>query len=76
MDRKVTDCNQARPETHPVWGTASRAFFFHECGRRDGAQVIIEGREMQSDGGEKDKDNPTTKNNRQPQPKGRVSTIL
>ena len=31
-----------------------------------GAQVIIEGREKQSDGEEKDKDNPTTKNNRQP----------
>ena len=44
------------------------------CGH--GAQVIIEGREIQSDGGEKDKDNTTTKNNRQPQPKGRVSTIL
>ena len=29
------------------------------CGH--GAQVIIEGREKQSDGGEKDKDNPTTK---------------
>ena len=28
------------------------------CGH--GAQVIIEGREIQSDGGEKDKDNPTT----------------
>ena len=41
------------------------------CGH--GAQVIIEGREIQSDGEEKDKDNPTTKNNRQPQPKGRVS---
>ena len=39
-------------------------------------QVIIEERKIQSDGGEKDKDNPTTKNNRQPQPKGRVSTIL
>ena len=26
-----------------------------------GAQVIIEGREIQSDGGEKDKDNPTNK---------------
>ena len=44
--------------------------------RGHGAQVIIEGREIQSDGGEKDKDSPTTKNNRQPQPKGRVSTIL
>ena len=36
-------------------------FFFHEygpCGHV--AQVIIEGREIQSDGGEKDKDNPTT----------------
>ena len=44
------------------------------CGH--GAQVIMEGKEIQSDGGEKDKDNPTTKNNRQPQPKGRVSTIL
>ena len=44
------------------------------CGH--GAQVIIEGREIQSDGGEKDKDNPTNKNNSQPQPKGRVSTIL
>ena len=28
------------------------------CGH--GAQVIVEGREIQSDGGEKDKDNPTT----------------
>ena len=28
------------------------------CGH--GAQVIIEGREIQSDGGEKDKENPTT----------------
>ena len=28
------------------------------CGH--GAQVIIEGKEKQSDGGEKDKDNPTT----------------
>ena len=32
------------------------------CGH--GAQVIIEGREIQSDGGEKDKDNPTTKPNK------------
>ena len=44
------------------------------CGH--GAQVIIEGREKQSDGGERNKDNPTTKTNRQPQPKGQVSTIL
>ena len=29
------------------------------CGH--GAQVIVEGREIQSDGGEKDKENPTTK---------------
>ena len=29
--------------------------------RGHGAQVIIEGREIQSDGGEKNKDNPTTK---------------
>ena len=36
------------------------------CGH--GAQVIVEGREIQSDGGEKNKDNPTTKNNRQPKP--------
>ena len=39
-----------------------RAIFFPRvrtpCGH--GAQVIIEGREKQSDGGEKDKDNPTT----------------
>ena len=31
------------------------------CGH--GAQVIIEGREIQSDGGEKDKDNPNNKKN-------------
>ena len=39
-----------------------RYFFFPRvrtpCGH--GAQVIIEGREVQSDGGEKNKDNPTT----------------
>ena len=44
------------------------------CGH--GAQVIIEGREIQSDGGEKDKDNPTTKNNRQPQPKGLSPSLV
>ena len=40
--------------------------FFHKYARRVG--------EIQSDGGEKDKDNPTTKSNNQ-KPKGRVSTI-
>ena len=50
------------------------AFFWTPCGH--GAEVIIEGREVQLDGGAKDKDNPTTKNNSQLQPKGRVSTIL
>ena len=55
-------------------------FFFPRvrtpCGH--GAQVIIEGREIQSDGGEKDKDTPKTNQTKphQPQPKGRVSTIL
>ena len=45
------------------------------CGH--GAQVIIEGREIQSDGGEEDKDNPTNnKVQNQPQPKGQASTIL
>ena len=52
-------------------------FFFPRvrtpCGH--GAQVIVEGREILSDGGEKNKDNPTTKHPK-PQPKGRVSTIL
>ena len=43
-------------------GRQATALFFPRvrtpCGH--GAQVIIEGREIQSDGGEKDKDNPTT----------------
>ena len=43
------------------------------CGH--GAQVIIEGKEIQSDGGEKDTDNPTTNQNKQPKPTGRDSTI-
>ena len=47
---------------------AQRCLFFPRvrtpCGH--GAQVIIEGREIQSDGGEEDKDNPTkTKNQNQ-----------
>ena len=52
-------------------------FFFPRvrmlCGH--GAQVIIEGKEIQSDGGEKDTDNPTTNQNKQPKPTGRDSTI-
>ena len=44
------------------WRLALSHFFFPRvrtpCGH--GAQIIIEGREIQSDGGEKDKDNPTT----------------
>ena len=67
---------------HMTAGISCGVFFFPRvrtpCGH--GAQVIIEGREIQSDGGEEDKDNPTkakqTKNQSQPQPKGRVSTIL
>ena len=34
----------------------AQCFFFHKCGRRGhGAQIIVEGREEQSDGGEKNK---------------------
>ena len=51
------------------------------CGH--GAQVIIEGREIQSDGEEKDKDNPTTnknKTNHSPQaetpPPSSISSVL
>ena len=48
--------------------TAGGSIFFPRvrtpCGH--GAQVIIEGREIQSDGGEEDKDNPT--NNKKPKP--------
>ena len=37
--------------------------FFHECGRRVGmVPVIVEGREEQSDGGEKNKNNQTNQN--------------
>ena len=51
------------------------------CGH--GAQVIIEGKEIQSDGGEKDKDNPTTnqtQTNHSPQaetpPPSSISSVL
>ena len=44
------------------------------CGH--GAQVIVEGREEQSDGGEKNKDNQNHPKPNKPQPTGRVSTIL
>ena len=43
------------------------------CGH--GAQVIVEGREEQSDGGERNKD-PKTNPNQTPKPAGRNSTIL
>ena len=56
---------------------SSRSVFFPRvrtpCGH--GAQVIVEGREEQSDGGEKNKDTQTNQTNK-PQPTGRVSTIL
>ena len=44
------------------------------CGH--GAQVIVEGREEQSDGGEKNKDNQNNPKPNKPQPTGRVSTIM
>ena len=57
------------------------AFFFPRvrtpCGH--GAQVIVEGREEQSDGGEKNKENPTppkTNKHHNQGPTGRVSTIM
>ena len=53
-------------------------FFFPRvrtpCGH--GAQVIVEGREEQSDGGEKNKDNQHNPKPNKPQPTGRVSTIM
>ena len=44
------------------------------CGH--GAQVIVEGRKEQSDGGEKNKDNQNNPKQDKAQPTGRVSTIL
>ena len=44
------------------------------CGH--GAQVIVEGREEQSDGGEKNKNNQNNPKPNKPQPTGRVSTIM
>ena len=42
----------------PATPSENPSGFFHEYGRRvHGAQVIVEGREEQSDGGEKNKDN-------------------
>ena len=70
-------CSTPAPQNAPsgsargllVWSMSKVmvvSFFFPRvrtpCGH--GAQVIIEGREIQSDGGEKDKDNPTTKPNK------------
>ena len=53
-------------------------FFFPRvrtpCGH--GAQVIVEGRESQSDGGENNKDNKQKANRTPKRPTGRVSTIL
>ena len=43
------------------------------CGH--GAQVIVEGREEQTDGGERNED-PKTNPNQTPQPAGQNSTIL
>ena len=43
------------------------------CGH--GAQVIVEGREEQTDGGERNED-PKTNPNQTPKPAGRISTIL
>ena len=43
------------------------------CGH--GAQVIVEGREEQTDGGERNED-PKTNPNQTPKPAGRNSTIL
>ena len=40
------------------------------------AQVIVEGRKEQSDGGEKNKDNQNNPKQNKAQPTGRVSTIL
>ena len=55
----------------------SAASFFHEYGRRVGygAQVIVEGREEQTDGGERN-EGPKTNPNQTPKPAGRNSTIL
>ena len=50
----VTDCRERNKKTVRFFPRVRTP-----CGH--GAQVIIEGREIQSDGGEKDKDNPTTK---------------
>ena len=44
------------------------------CGH--GAQVIVEGRESQSDGGENNKDNKQKANRTPKRPTGRVSTIM
>ena len=52
---------------HWIWSYLFVLFFPRArtpCGH--GAQIIIEGREIQSDGGEEDKDNPT--NNKKPKP--------
>ena len=64
----------------PCIGTGfdTLTFFFSRvrtpCGH--GAQVIVEGREEQSDGGEKNKDNQNNPKPNKPQPTGRVSTIM
>ena len=62
------------------WAPVARtmiAFFFPRvrtpCGH--GAQVIVEGREEQTDGGERN-EGPKTNPNQTPKPAGRNSTIL
>ena len=48
-------------DTHaPVIYSQTLLFFFHEYGRRVGMVPRSSLKEIQSDGGEKDKDNPTT----------------
>ena len=45
-------------------------------GNRHGAQVIVEGREEQSDGGEKNKDNKTTQNQTNHSPQAESPPIM
>ena len=59
------------------WPLPTVSLFFPRvrtpCGH--GAQVIVEGREEQTDGGERNED-PKTNPNQTPKPAGRNSTIL
>ena len=78
MQVTVTDSDILEAKAFHSTARPPRQNFFSRvrtpCGH--GAQVIVEGREEQSDGGEKNKDNQNKPKTSKPQPTGRISTIL